>query len=121
MRAPPLARMAAVAAPRPEAEPVTIAHKPSFDIRISFCCFLAGFRTARRSRAYHIVPQSARKSANVPLCGIYSLPDDLHATASYGPADNACHGYGFCPSLSARKDRTRGLGESARPAGANQF
>src|SRR6266850_3388820 len=35
MRAPPLARMAAVAAPRPDAEPVTIAHKPSFDIRIS--------------------------------------------------------------------------------------
>jgi hypothetical protein len=27
--------MAAVAAPRPEAEPVTIAHKPSFDIRLS--------------------------------------------------------------------------------------
>jgi hypothetical protein len=29
-----LARMAAVAAPRPDAEPVTIAQKPSFDIRI---------------------------------------------------------------------------------------
>jgi len=27
--------MAAVAAPRPDADPVTIAHKPSFDIRIS--------------------------------------------------------------------------------------
>src|SRR6266566_1465415 len=38
MRAPPLARMAAVAAPRPDAEPVTIAHKPSFDIRISSYC-----------------------------------------------------------------------------------
>jgi hypothetical protein len=34
--------MAAVAAPRPEAEPVTIAHKPSFDIRISSCCFWLG-------------------------------------------------------------------------------
>jgi hypothetical protein len=34
------------------------------------------------------------------------LPDDLHATASCGPADSACHGYGFCSSLSARKDRT---------------
>src|SRR5215204_1931648 len=34
---------------------------------------LAGFRTARRSRAYHIVPQSVCKSAIVPLCGIYSL------------------------------------------------
>src|SRR3954467_11054449 len=43
MRVPPLARMAAVAAPRPEAEPVTIAHKPSFDIRISSCCFWLGF------------------------------------------------------------------------------
>src|SRR6478609_1073486 len=39
MRAPPLARMAAVAAPRPDAEPVTIAHKPSFDIRFSSSCF----------------------------------------------------------------------------------
>jgi hypothetical protein len=33
--------MTAVAAPRPDAEPVTIAHKPSpepsLDIRISFC------------------------------------------------------------------------------------
>jgi hypothetical protein len=28
--------MAAVAAPRPDAAPVTITHKPSFDIRISF-------------------------------------------------------------------------------------
>src|ERR1700736_4092392 len=35
MRAPPLASNAAVAAPRPDAEPVTIAHKPSFDIRTS--------------------------------------------------------------------------------------
>ena len=32
MRAPPLARIAAVAAPRPDAEPVTITHKPSIDI-----------------------------------------------------------------------------------------
>src|SRR4051794_6810811 len=37
MRAPPLASRAAVAAPRPDADPVTIAHKPSFDIRVSFC------------------------------------------------------------------------------------
>jgi hypothetical protein len=32
MRAPPFARMTAVAAPRPDAEPVMIAHRPSFDI-----------------------------------------------------------------------------------------
>jgi hypothetical protein len=31
-----LASMAAVAAPRPDADPVIIAHKPSFDIRHSF-------------------------------------------------------------------------------------
>jgi hypothetical protein len=41
-----LARIAAVAAPRPEAEPVTIAHKPSFDIRISSCCFETLFEPA---------------------------------------------------------------------------
>src|SRR5215475_15216021 len=35
MRPPPLARIAAVAAPSPDAEPVTIAHKPSFDIAVS--------------------------------------------------------------------------------------
>src|SRR5690349_13449744 len=35
MRPPPLARIAAVAAPRPDAEPVTIAHTPSFDIAVS--------------------------------------------------------------------------------------
>src|SRR2546430_1305748 len=54
MRAPPLASMAAVAAPRPDAEPVTIAHKPSFDIRISSC----GWPVER----HHIVPQNACKS-----------------------------------------------------------
>src|ERR1700727_2492009 len=32
MRPPPFAKIAAVAAPRPEAEPVTIAKNPSFDI-----------------------------------------------------------------------------------------
>src|SRR5271166_1959395 len=37
MRAPPWARMVAVAAPSPDAEPVTIAYKPSFDI-VSSCC-----------------------------------------------------------------------------------
>src|SRR6267154_1619547 len=34
MRAPSLARMAAVAAPRPDADPVTITHTPSADIRL---------------------------------------------------------------------------------------
>src|SRR6266478_9449276 len=54
MRAPPLASMAAVAAPRPDAEPVTIAHKPSFDIRISS----RGWPV----EGHHIVPQNACKS-----------------------------------------------------------
>src|ERR1700676_5313944 len=62
MRAPPLARMAAVAAPRPDAEPVTIAHKPSPDIRISF------FVLAKPATAiYHIVAEKACKSAKLRL------------------------------------------------------
>jgi hypothetical protein len=48
--------MAAVAAPRPDAEPVTIAHKPSFDIRISSCDLEPAVETQ------HIVPQNACKS-----------------------------------------------------------
>src|SRR5512142_2175189 len=61
MRAPPLARMAAVAAPRPDAEPVTIAHKPSPDIRISLLCF-----SLTRSRAiYHIAHENTCKPAKL--------------------------------------------------------
>src|SRR6266436_7597435 len=59
MRAPPLANMAAVAAPRPDAEPVTIAHKPSFDIRISSSDLEPAVET------HHIVPQIACKSAKL--------------------------------------------------------
>src|SRR5258705_5717009 len=59
MRAPPLASMAAVPAPRPDAEPVTIAHKPSFDIRISSCDLEPAVET------HHIVPQNACKSAKL--------------------------------------------------------
>src|SRR5229473_4611340 len=59
MRAPPLANMAAVAAPRPDAEPVTIAHKPSFDIRISSRDLEPAVET------HHIVPQIACKSAKL--------------------------------------------------------
>jgi len=64
------------------------------------------------------VPKSARKSATVPLCGILIWPDDLHAAASCGPADSACQGYGFCPTLSARKDRSR-PGDNSRDWHAN--
>src|SRR6266478_4898576 len=62
MRAPPLASMAAVAAPRPDAEPVTIAHKPSPDIRIS-SSFLADLSTA----IYHTVQTNPCKSAKLRL------------------------------------------------------
>jgi hypothetical protein len=54
---PPLARMEAVAAPSPEADPVTIAYKPSLDI-VSSCCFEPQFRRL----AYHIAQQSQGKS-----------------------------------------------------------
>src|SRR4051794_12165994 len=49
--------MAAVAAPRPDADPVTIAHKPSFDIRFLFFDFRAG------PPNYHIARHSHCKSA----------------------------------------------------------
>src|SRR6202035_2121890 len=62
MRAPPLARMAAVAAPRPDAEPVTIAHKPSADISIPHL-FLAKPAVA----IYHIAPRNACKSTKLRL------------------------------------------------------
>src|SRR5450631_3658582 len=67
MRAPPLARMAAVAAPRPDAEPVTIAHKPSFDIRISSLVFWAK-AAVRRHRAYRAAKR--QQTGYSPLRGI---------------------------------------------------
>jgi hypothetical protein len=68
MRAPLLASMAAVAAPRPDAEPVTITHKPSFDIRISSCDFELTARDA---------PYRAAKCLQIgktPLRGINAAP-----------------------------------------------
>src|SRR4051794_36336823 len=54
MRAPSLASLAAVAAPRPEADPVITTHIPSLAICISFCCRVPSFRgaapLARRTR-----------------------------------------------------------------------
>src|SRR6266576_2202685 len=87
MRAPPLARIVAVAAPRPDAEPVTIAHNPSFDIGISSDDF------QRRDAIYHIVRRSARKSATL-----------LHAASAGALAEiGACIGGGFSSSCRARK------------------
>src|ERR1700744_4052622 len=50
MRPPPLAKIAAVAAPRPEAEPVTIAKNPSFDIPDFLFLLLTGRWPARAGR-----------------------------------------------------------------------
>src|ERR1700709_474557 len=66
MRAPPLARMAAVAAPRPDAEPVTIAHKPSLDIGISLIVLKWAF--SRGGIAYRAV--KSLQIRETPLCGI---------------------------------------------------
>src|SRR5262249_24170540 len=66
MRAPPLAKMPAVAAPRPDAEPVTITHKPSFDI-VSSCCSGAGYGpcgAVARALPYHAT------KCETPLGGI---------------------------------------------------
>src|SRR5580704_5544954 len=60
-RAPPLARIAAVAAPRPDAEPVTIAHIPSFDIAFPHIDLEPHVVTA----SHHIVPANACKSAKL--------------------------------------------------------
>src|SRR3954449_11900984 len=74
MRARPCARMAAVAAPRPDAEPVTIAHKPSPDIALPSCDFGQAVRAG--------LPYRARKClqvAKTPLRGI------LHAALAGRP------------------------------------
>src|SRR6201999_1516895 len=55
MRAPPFARIPAVAAPRPDAEPVTITHKPSLDIR-----FLLSFEPQSRVALYHTARRNAK-------------------------------------------------------------
>src|SRR5450755_2526326 len=103
MRAPPLARMAAVAAPRPDAEPVTIAHKPSFDIRISSCCFSLT-RPEARDLAYRAGKRL--QIGKTPLRGINARRRGrkLHAAAAGRLADiGACHGGGFSSSCGARK------------------
>src|SRR5580704_13800295 len=81
MRAPSLARMAAVAAPRPEAEPVTIAHKPSFDIRIPFLDF--SFPLSRA--IYHIARRNACKSAKLRCAEFAWRP-----FSSYRPCRGTC-------------------------------
>src|ERR1700761_2557825 len=110
MRAPRLARMVAVAAPRPDAEPVTIAHKPSpepsFDIRIFLFDFKQPHSHARRGLPYRAAdcPQIRQSS----LRGINPVVTDTYAGLAGCPADiGACHAGGFSSSCSARNDRTR--------------
>src|SRR6202011_5515945 len=75
MRAPPFARMAAVAAPKPDADPVTIAHKPSFDIRISSCCFeLNRSRGAIPYRATKYLQIAKLRCAEFILCLMDFMP-----------------------------------------------
>src|ERR1700686_4756347 len=105
MRAPSLASMAAVAAPSPDAEPVIIAHKPSFDIRTSSSDLELSCRDA---------PYRAPKCLQIgktPLRGINAGDaPSLHAGLAGPLADiGACHGDGFSPSCGARKDRSRCL------------
>src|SRR5438552_4262178 len=100
MRAPPLARIAAVAAPRPDAEPVTIAHKPSLDIRISSYCFETLFEPAPAC-VYHIARQGPCKSTEIRSAEfILCLTNFVLRSAALAgsPADSACQGYGFSAS-----------------------
>src|ERR1700712_1292737 len=106
MRAPPSARMAAVAAPRPDAEPVTIAHKPSFDIRIS-----PWLIERRSSPALFSELRNPCKSAKLRRAELIlaAPPVALHVAGAGPVAETAaCHGGGFSSSCGARKDRRRG-------------
>src|ERR1700761_5544544 len=77
MRAPSLARMPAVAAPRPDAEPVTITHNPSFDIASS-CCYEPAQAFARA------LPYHAAK-CETPLGGIGLLMPPRQARIPASP------------------------------------
>src|SRR3954469_7331682 len=92
MRASALARRAAVAAPRPDAEPVTKAHKPSFDIRVSSGCnlnWVMDYHIARQDRCKIKKLRFAELNQERPAC--------RHAGIG------ACQEGGFSPSWAARK------------------
>jgi hypothetical protein len=88
--------MAAVAAPRPDAEPVTIAHKPSFDIRISSC----DFELASRSAPYRAAKWL--QIGKTPLGGINAAAGFMPPRRVRLAETGACHGGGFSSSCSAR-------------------
>src|SRR6478735_7197920 len=113
MRAPPLASMAAVAAPSPDAEPVTIAHKPSFDIRISSCDWNWPFET------HHIVPQNTCKSPKTPLRGINAGGvRSLHVAVAGGTCGHRrLSGQWLFPIMQCKKSRIRCLGAKPKLCG----
>src|SRR6185437_8672594 len=69
MRAPLLARIPAVAAPRPDAEPVMITHMPSFDIGF----LLLFLSRSSFARAYHTTARNA-KLRSAELIGLMPAP-----------------------------------------------
>src|SRR6187402_2380312 len=76
MRAPPLARMAAVAAPSPDADPVITTHKPSFDICIPL--LVSGLAAMYHSRG---APVYTRRNPSRGITG--ACP---HRSPPRGPA-----------------------------------
>src|SRR5580692_34251 len=95
MRAPLLARMAAVAAPRPEAEPVITAQRPSLDIALPHIVFECLWRSTTRS---HL------KVTSLPRIVRQARSASLHSAPAGAPATtNACQAYGFSPSWPQQK------------------
>src|SRR6185312_13728192 len=96
MRAPPFARMAAVAAPRPDAEPVTMTHIPSLDI-----CFPLLIVVRLPTRLYHIAGLSSGKLCRKSVGRNKSFRQarqSVHEPSAGGPADiGACHHRRFSP------------------------
>src|SRR4051812_138905 len=131
MRAPSLASLAAVAAPRPEADPVITTHIPSLAIWISFCCRVPSFRgaapLARRTRnpeasheaGFRVRAEEARPGMTLwaiyhigrreqvglsPLRGKSANGLSLHVAFAGQPADiGACQRRRFSPSWPEQK------------------
>src|SRR5579863_9736367 len=89
MRARDLARMAAVAAPRPDAEPVTIAHRPSFDMAFP----LLSSALPRTVAIYHTTAP-----LETPLRGITRTPP-AHRCIPLPQTTSACHACTFSPIM----------------------
>ena len=103
MRAPPLARMAAVAAPRPDAEPVTIAHKPSFDIAFPRLVLADPF-----AAIYHTC-RNACKPPKLRCAELIFRQATLHAVPQGPLRTSRLSGSGFSSSCGARNGPHRSL------------